>query len=186
MKSSQPASTSRNSDPIYSARLPSRASTLPSTERRIISGIETGPARSSTNDGLFGGQVRHYNLVSRPVSSPALTLSPYVSAELEGAILLACGEGSVDTREGVPSMVRGREFRVSRSADLFFGGTITELAPGVYSAGDTIVDRASGRVYLELDRDGVTHVGVIGLFMTGRLPSCVDWRVVEAAQPGCP
>jgi hypothetical protein len=164
-------------------RLPARASILPPTERRTIAGIETTPARLPTSEGLFSGQVRHYNLVARAISSPALTLAPYVSAELEGAILLACGEGSVDTREGVPSIVRGREFRVSRSADLFFGGTITELAPGMYSVGDTIVDRGSGRVYLELDRGGATHVGVIGLFMTGRLPSCVDWRVLEAARP---
>lgn len=182
MKGERVSSTSRNSDPIYAARLPARASFLPPHERRVVAGIETAPDYSRRREGLFGEQVRHYNLVAREISSPALTITPYVSAELEGAILLACGEESVSIREGIPTIVKGREFRVSRSADLFFGGTITELTPGDYSAGDTIVDKVSGRVYLELDNGRAIHVGVIGLFMAGRSPSCVDWRVVQATK----
>lgn len=183
MKQAHGASVSRNSDPIYGARLPSRASILPPTERRVIAGVETSQDCTRTDTGLFGREVRHYNLIAREISAPALTLDSYQSAELEGAILLACGEGSVDIREGLPSIARGREFRVFRSADLFFGGTINTLTPGKYSVGDTIIDRDSGRVYLELERAGTTYVGVIGLFMTGRLPSCADWRVIEPIRP---
>lgn len=179
MKQSHGASVSRNSDPIYGASLPNRASILPPTERRVIAGVETTQDYTRTDKGLFSREVRHYNSIVRAISAPALTLDAYQSAEIEGAVLLACGEGSVDLHEGLPSIVRGRSFRVARSADLFFGGTIDTLTPGTYSAGDTIVDRRSGRVYLELERSGTTYVGVIGLFMTGRLPSCVDWRVIE-------
>jgi hypothetical protein len=113
------------------------------------------------------------------VSAPALTLSQYNRAELEGAILLACGEGSVDLPEGIPTVAREHRFRVARTADLFFGGTITELTPGLYTAGDTVIDQRSGRVYLELTQHGETQVAVIGLFMLGRRPSCIDWRVIE-------
>ena len=119
-------------------------------------------------------------MVARAVSAPAVTLEPYSRVELEGAVILACGDGSIDSREGVPSIRKGSAFRVARSADLFFGGTIFELRPGIYAAGDTIVDAKTGRVYLEFEQSGRTSVGVIGLFMTGRLPSCVDWRVLEA------
>lgn len=183
MKQAHAASVSRNSDPLYGASLPSRAGILPPTERRVLAGVETSRDYTRTDKGLFGREVRHYNLIAREISTPALTLDSYHSAELEGAILLACGEGSVDIREGLPSITRGREFRVARSADLFFGGPINSLSPGIYSVGDTIVDRRSGRVYLELEKAGITYVGVIGLFMAGRLPSCVDWRVIEPIRP---
>lgn len=180
MKHAPSRSTSRNSDPVYKATLPSSPPRLPPIERRTIAGIETAPDVCRTNSGLFGQEVRHYNLIARAVSSPAVTLEPYNRGELEGSVTLACGFGSVDQREGIPSLARGSIFRVTRSADLFFGGTIHELTPGVYVAGDTIVDKATGRVYLEFEKGGKTAVGVIGLFMTGRLPSCVDWRVMEA------
>jgi len=183
MNQAHVVSVSRNSDPIYGASMPSRPAMLPPTERRVIAGVETSHSCSKTENGLFGREVRHYNLIAREVAAPAVTLDSFQSAEMEGAILLACGEGSVDIREGLPSIARGCEFRVFRSADLFFGGTINTLTPGRYVVGDTIVDRGAGRVYLELDRAGATYVGVIGLFMHGRLPSCVDWRVIEPIQP---
>lgn len=173
------SNTSRNSDPVYDSTAPSWASRLPPIERRIIAGVETTPDWTRSSHGLFSGETRHYNLIARHISAPALILTDYQSAELEGGILLACGEGSVSCREGIPSIDKGRSFRVTRSADLFFGGTIFELTPGTYTTGDTIVDRNSGKVYLELSQSGKTQVAVIGLFKEGRLPSCVDWRVIE-------
>lgn len=179
MRGHASSNNSRNSDPVYDSAPPSWASRLPPIERRIIAGVETTPDWTRTSHGLFSGETRHYNLIARHISAPTLILTEYQSAELEGAILLACGEESVSCHEGVPSLIRGRSFRAVRSADLFFGGTISELAPGTYTTGDTIVDLASGRVFLELSLGGKTQVAVIGLFREGRLPSCVDWRVIE-------
>ena len=177
----QPAS--RNTDPVYKSSPPRSASMLPPVERRVIAGIETSPDYTRRETGIFGREVRHYNSIVRAVSAAPMTLTAYNSVELEGAIRLACGEDSVDVREGIPSISKGKMFRVSRSADLFFGGTIHRLIPGSFAAGDTVVDQRSGRVYLELTRDEELHYAVIGLFMTGRLPSCVDWRVIDRISP---
>lgn len=179
MKSHTSHHGARNSEPVYEAKLPSRLSALPSTERRIIAGVETTYHRSQGEGAIFGREVRHYNMIARGVSAPAVALSPYNAAELKGAVLLACGDESVDVREGIPSITRGACFRVARSADLFFGGTIKELSPGKYMAGDTVVDSKLGRIYLELLHDNKLSFAVIGLFTPGRVPSCVDWRVLE-------
>jgi hypothetical protein len=177
-----PFSVSRNSDRSYDATLPQRPAVLPPTHHRVIAGVEMGRDSVPTEDDLFAGAVRHFNMVARHVSAQAITLTPLASAELEGALHLACGSGGVDIHQCIPSITSGRSFRVVRRADLFDGGTLSVLNPGVYTAGDTIVDRAHGRVYLELhhgERD--TSVAVIGLFKEGRLPVCVDWRVTESA-----
>jgi len=171
----------RNSDPVYNASLPSRVGVLPPTERRMVAGLETSRDESLRDFGLFGREPRHYNLIARMVSMPAVVLSPYNRVELEGSVRLSCGDESVDLHEEIPSIKKGCSFLVSRPADLFAGGTIVELTPGRYTTGDTVVDRATGRVYLELSQNGQTAVGVIGVFMRGRTPRCVDWRVIESS-----
>lgn len=81
---------------------------------------------------------------------------------------------------GIPTPGNGAVFRVTRHADLFSGGTMPKLTPGEYTAGDTIVCERSRRVYLELYNGRSTSVAVVGLFMEGRTPACVDWRVTAA------
>jgi len=181
MKYLSTASVSRNSDPVYNSSMPRGVAILPPTERRVIAGVETGPDYSRTEPGIFGREARHFNLIARAVSASPIELSAYTAAELKGAVRLACGEDGIEEREGIPSIAQGASFRVVRSADLFFGGTINTLTPGSYVAGDTVVDRGRGRVYLELSRDDELHFAVIGLFMLGRSPSCVDWRVLDGA-----
>lgn len=175
------SSFTRNSEPIYSASLPSRAGVLPPTVRRVIAGVETSRDFVPRRDLFFGRQVRHYNLIARAVSAQPITLSPLATAEVQGALQMACGVDAVDLRNGIPSLAQGRTFRVLRKADLFDGGTLSVITPGIYTAGDTVVDKALGRVYLELHHgEKMTSVAVIGIFKDGHLPACVDWRVVES------
>lgn len=179
----QQFSPSRNSDPSYNASLPARPPVLPPTYRRVIAGVEMARYLSPVREGLFGSEVRHYRMAARSVSAQSITLNPMASAELEGALHLSCGVGAAEVHHGIPSISSGRTFRVTRCADLFAGGTLSVLVPGVYTAGDTIVDRALGRVYLELYHGEKTaSVIVVGLFKEGHLPACVDWRVTEAVE----
>ena len=102
-----------------------------------------------------------------------------MDAELTEALCLACGEDSIHVHEGIPSPTKGTSFQVSFSADLFLGRSAQTLEPGTYTAGHTVVDTNTGRVFLEFEGESRTVVGLIGLFMPGRLPTCVDWRVLK-------
>lgn len=171
----------RNIEPSYDLTMPSRDGILPDTALRVIGGVERGKSYVPNRRGLFENEVRHYNLVARPVSAQTVTLCPLTSAELEGAVRLACGSGAVDLHHGVPSPAVGSTFQALREADLFDGGSLSVLTPGVFSVGDTVVDVTTGRIFLELRAaDGKQFFAVIGVFRDGHPPACVDWRVITA------
>lgn len=171
-----------NSYPVYQAPHQGISGLLPSTSLGIKEGVETSRNYRRRDDGLFAKGVRHYNMVARHVSSPAVTLTPSIDGELREALCLACGDDALNVHEGIPSLTKGTSFHVSRSADLFLGGSAQTLAPGTYTAGDTVVDTEKGRVFLEFVGEKGTVVGLIGLFMPGHLPTCFDWRVLHAGR----
>jgi hypothetical protein len=171
-----------NSYPVYQAPHQHISGLLPPARLEIKQGVETSRNHQRSNDGLFANRVRHYDMVARHVSSPAVTLTPRIDAELREALCLACGDDALNVHEGIPSLTKGTSFQVSRPADLFLEGSAQTLAPGTYTAGDTVVDKEKGRVFLEFVGERGTVVGLIGLFMPGRLPTCIDWRVLQAGK----
>jgi hypothetical protein len=182
MKHNPALTASQNSNPAFETRLPAREPFLPPTHLRIIAGTEMhrNTALKDGSSELFGNATRHYRMTARGISAPAITLEPLAAAELEGAIRLACVDAEVTVMYGIPTPANGATFKVTRRADLFPGGNVEILEPGDYVAGDTIACDTHRRVYLELHHGSHTSIAVVGLFMSGRLPTCVDWRVITS------
>lgn len=174
---------SRNSEPVYKKCTPMGTTKLPATATSTDRGIEISRNYQPDQTGLFGAKsVRHYGMKIEGSSALPVILdgahAQALSAEIEGAIRSACGIDNVTTSFGIPTPSKGSTFTLSRPIDVF-GGSLTTLPSGTYTAGDVTVDRDRGRVWMELERLGVTHFVIVGLFMAGHSPACVDWRIAD-------
>lgn len=179
MKHNPALAISQNSNLASASGRVSRHSQLPPTYRQVIAGVEMhqAPGNGSLSSELFGKSVRHYRMTARAISAQTVTLETLTSAEIEGAVRLLCERSDIIKIFGIATPTNGTTFKVLRRADLFPGGSIDTLEPGVYVAGDTVACEKLRRIYLELHHGNTTSVAVVGVFMHGHLSACVDWRV---------
>lgn len=174
---------SRNSEPVYNKSVPTGPTKLPQTASSMDRGIETSREFRPDPTGLFGkNSVRHYGMKVEGTSAAPIILdgehAAALSAELGGAIRSACGVDNAITIFGIPAPTKGSTFTLARPIDVF-GGSLTTLPSGTYTAGDLTVDKDRGRVWIELEQAGKTHFVIVGLFMAGHSPGCVDWRIAD-------
>jgi hypothetical protein len=70
-----------NSYPVYQAPHQGISGLLPPSGLQFKQGVETSRNHQRSSDGLFAEGVRHYNMIARHISSPAVTITPEMDAE---------------------------------------------------------------------------------------------------------